>query len=120
MRSSKRAVILVGHGSKALGFDRAMKRVALRLRQRGYRVICAFLEINPPSIPEAIEKAAKQSTRIDVLPYFLLRGNHIVRDIPEIIREARKKHGSSVEIRLCPYLGFDEAIVKVVEKRLKP
>ena len=113
-------MVLVGHGSKAKGFDRAMKRVALRLRgQDCGEVRCAYLEINRPSISEAIEKAARSGAReIRVLPYFVLAGKHVVRDIPKIVSEARRKHGRKIKIKLCPYLGYDERIVGVARDRI--
>lgn len=91
-----------------------MRRVARKLGAR-----CAYLEINTPSIPEAIDRAARAGSRdIRVLPYFLLTGRHVLEDIPRIILEAKKKHPKTA-IRLCPYLGYDERIVAVARDRLR-
>ena len=115
------AVVLVGHGSKARGFDTAMKRVARDLR-RSLRadVRCAYLEINPPSIPEAIRQAtAAGANDIRVLPYFLLSGRHTREDIPRIIRNEKTQHEKSIDITLCKYLGYDKNIVQVVRQRIR-
>jgi sirohydrochlorin cobaltochelatase len=120
-RAARLAVILVGHGSKARGFDRAMKRVAGRLR-KGVPgpVRCAYLEINAPSIAQAVRRSVRGGAReVRILPYFLLTGNHVQKDIPRIVRQARREHGSKARIRLCPYLGYDERIVAVVKDRLR-
>ena len=120
MRSSKPAVILVGHGSRAPGFDSAMKRVAARLRRGDFRSVrCAFLEISTPSIPDALRSAIRQgATEVRVVPYFVSSGRHIRNDIPAILTAERKRWGKAARIVLCPYLGFDERIVRVVEDRI--
>ena len=115
------AVILIGHGSKARGFDRPMKRVAAALR-RGVPgpVRCAYLEINAPSIPEAIGQAVRRGAReVRLVPYFVLSGRHVTRHIPQIVREEKKRYGKKVRITLCPYLGYDSRIVGVVKDRLR-
>lgn len=121
MRSSKPAVILVGHGSKAPGFDGAMKRVAARLRRGDYRSVrCAFLEISSPSIADALRSAIRQgATDVRIMPYFVLSGRHIRKDIPAILFEERKRWGKAARIVLCPYLGFDERIVSIVKDRIR-
>ena len=123
MRSSKPAcaVVLVGHGSKARDFDGAMRRVARRLAHGPFRSVqCAYLEINYPSIPDAIRQAVERGAReVRILPYFVLSGRHVVHDIPGIVRTAKKLHGKKTRIRLCPYLGYDERIVGVVKDRLR-
>lgn len=107
--------MLVGHGSKAAGFDRAMKRVARELGAS-----CAYLEINEPSIGDAIDRAVKNGAKkVRVLPYFLLTGRHVTEHIPAIVREAQARHRRKASIRLCPYLGYDARIVGVAKDRLR-
>ena len=116
------SVILVGHGSKAPGFDTAMKKVALRLRvQKLYREVrCAFLEVSSPSIPEAIDECVRKgAAEIRVLPYFVLTGKHVTRDIPRIVAVAAGKYRGKARVVLCPYLGYHEKIVSVVRERLR-
>ncbi len=123
MKLSKNiAVILVGHGSKALDFDNAMRQVASKLKQQKKyaSVCCAYLEINKPSISEAIEEAVqKGSHEVRVLPYFLLTGRHVIEDIPKIVHEAKLRHAREAKVVLCPYLGFDPKLVKLVQERIK-
>ena len=98
-----------------------MKKVAEALikERRFGEVICAYLEITKPSIPEAIDGAVKGgASEIRVLPYFLLTGKHVTRHIPQIVARARRKHKNRVKILLCPYLGYHEKIVSVVKQRI--
>lgn len=115
------AVLLVGHGSKAPGFDGAMQKVARQLRrEKLYReVTCAFLEVSTPSIPDAIENLVQKGAReVRVLPYFVLSGKHVTRDIPKIVAEAAQNHRGRARVVLCPYLGYHPDIVSVVKQRL--
>ncbi len=117
----KPAVILVGHGSRQTRFSVAMEKVARGLKKdkKFLGVVCAYLEIAKPSIAEAIEVWARRGARqIRVLPYFVLSGRHVVSHIPEIIAEAKKKYRGKVKIKLCPYLGYDEALVALAKKRI--
>lgn len=113
-------VVLVGHGSRQRGFAAAMKKVGSALAKNGfYQVVCAYLEITRPSIPEAIDRLARKRVKqIRVLPYFVMSGRHVISHIPEIVRQAAKKH-PEVKIRVCPYLGYHEKITQVARQRLK-
>ena len=115
------AVILVGHGSREKGFQVAMEKVASRLRRdrRFGGVSCAYLEIASPSIEEAIDLwIVQKALEIRVLPYFVLSGRHVKSHIPEIVRNARKKHRGAAKIILCASLGYDEKIVALAKKRI--
>ena len=122
LSSARKAVIIVGHGSREKGFQGAMKKVASNLRKDGRfgEVFCAYLEITAPSIEQAIERCVeKKACQIRVLPYFLLTGRHVNSHIPEIVSVARKKYAKDVKIILCPYLGYDETIVSLAKKRIR-
>jgi len=116
----KRAVILVGHGSKLTGSSSALDQVITELRTRESATLfqAAFLELQSPGIPEAIESCLNRgSDEVVVIPYFVQLGRHVVQDIPQIIAEAQAKHPAK-NIRLAKYLGFDERIVSVVQDRI--
>lgn len=117
----KRAALLIGHGSRKRGFADAMKRVARRLERTGEYdlVACAYLEIAPPSIAEAVARLGRLGAReIRVLPYFLQSGKHVREDLPrEVAKAARNAAGANV--KLCPYLGFDESLVALSRRRLR-
>ena len=118
----KTSVVLVGHGSKARGFEAPMKKVAQDLSRSGrYRdVIPAYFEIASPSIPEAVGLCVKRgASRVKVLPYFLLLGAHVTQDIPSIVASEKKKYSRRAAVILCPYLGYDPRISEVAKKRIE-
>jgi sirohydrochlorin cobaltochelatase len=118
--ASKRALLLVGHGSKRPGFQTAMERIAAGLRLDGEFdfVECAYLEIAPPSIGDAVDAlVARGALEIRVVPYFLQTGRHVVEDIPAAVSLLATRHVASARVVLCPYLGYDDRIADVVKER---
>jgi sirohydrochlorin ferrochelatase len=53
-----------------------------------------------------------------VIPYFLHFGAHLRRDIPKLMLENLKKY-PEINLVLGKHLGFDEALVDLVAKRIK-
>lgn len=117
----KRAVLLVGHGSKMHGSDEAMNQVIDELRRRDSATVfqSAFLELQSPNIQDGINLCIKQGAdEVIVVPYFVQTGRHVVHDIPRLIDEAKALHPKTF-ISLANYLGFDSRMVSVVEDRIK-
>ena len=99
-----------------------MKKVALSLARSGrYREVRrAYLSLNRPSIDSAIASCVKRGARdVRVLPYFVLTGKHVMRHIPEIVRASAQEHRKKAKVVLCPYLGYDNRLVSLAQKRLK-
>jgi len=104
--STAAAWILVAHGSRLEAANDEVRSLAARLSALGSQTVrAAFLEIAQPSIPEAIEQAARTApSEILILPYFLTQGRHVQEDIPGIVA-AQAERFPQTPIRLLPYLG---------------
>ena len=77
-------------------------------------VVPAYLEIAEPSIPDAIDRVvADGAGTVRLLPHFLGPGNHVQRDLPAIVAEARERH-PEVAIELAPHLGADPRLVDLL------
>jgi sirohydrochlorin ferrochelatase len=115
--------IVVAHGSRAPGTVSDHAEVCSALHDKAgdevVAVMPAFLEISEPSIPDAIDAAAARGAgRIVLLPYFLHAGNHMRRDIPALVDEARTRH-PDVELTLADHLGPDGALVDILLQRAR-
>jgi sirohydrochlorin ferrochelatase len=116
---NRRAVILIGHGSRAAGADDDMERIAEGLRKRSGGIVetCRMAGRGIP-FAEAFESCVGRGAKeIIVLPYFLHFGIHLREDIPEILRENVANH-PEVRLVLGKHLGYDDALVTLVAKRI--
>ncbi|MCL4472762.1 MAG: precorrin-8X methylmutase [Actinobacteria bacterium] len=112
------SLIVLGHGSRAPEAAVLLNWVASRLTVRfGARVLAASLQFNEPTLDDCCRQLARQGARrIVVAPYFLFTGNHLQRDIPEVISQLRKEL-AGVEIVMAEPLGADDLLVEVVARR---
>jgi sirohydrochlorin cobaltochelatase len=113
------AVILIGHGSRAVGADDDMERVAGRLRAAlGGRIVDVCRMAHGVPFGEVFERCVGQGAKtVIVIPYFLHFGVHLRQDIPEILWEAAAKH-PEVRLVLGRHLGYDDALADLVERRI--
>jgi sirohydrochlorin cobaltochelatase len=119
-KKRKRAVILIGHGSRAAGADDDMDRIAADLRKKGDNGDIAVCRMEGRGTPfaEIFEGCLREGAEeIVVLPYFLHFGVHLREDIPEILRAAVLKH-PEVRLVLGNHLGYDESLVALVARRI--
>lgn len=120
-KNAKKAVLLLGHGSKAKEANDTLRAVAEALRAReGYGCVqAAFLQIEAPDFEEGFgEIASKGFNDIIVMPYFLYMGLHVQQDLPEEIAKAKEKF-PRVKVRLARSLGFHDKLVDVTVERIE-
>lgn len=115
------AWIVIAHGSRAPGTTDAHAALCAELAAEAGAVADevrpAYLEIDEPTIPEAIDAAVDDGARrLVLLPYFLHAGNHTRRDIPELLVAARERH-PDVEMVLAGHLGPDPNLVQILLDR---
>jgi len=112
----KSAVIILGHGSRSAGADKAIQRIVVEVKKRGGHEIVeqAFLQHTLPALMETIESCArKNAERIVIVPYFMQPGAHVTRDIPALIEQARKKH-PGIEIQMTDFVGSHPLMAEIV------
>ena len=119
--SNKKAIILMGHGSRVPDAGKHMEKVASGLRAKyGYNIVeICYMSRLGPHFPEIFEKCVVQGVaEIVVIPYFLHDGLHLVLDIPEMMQEIVTQH-PEVKLVLGKNLGFDDSLVDLVEREYR-
>ncbi len=112
----KSAVIILGHGSRSAGADKAVRRIAVEVKKRGgYEIVeHAFLQHTSPGLMDTIDACAhKDAGRIVIVPFFMQPGAHVIRDVPALIEEARKNH-PGVQILMTDFVGSHPLMVEIV------
>ncbi len=110
----RKSLLLIAHGSRRGASNDEIRQLTERLRALGgdqyHQIECAFLELAEPSIPDGIEVLIHNGAeQVQVLPYFLAAGRHIVEDIPAQVDIKRREY-PQIPIHIAPYLGTSDDI----------
>ncbi|MFN3740914.1 MAG: precorrin-8X methylmutase [Thermodesulfovibrionales bacterium] len=118
------SIILIGHGSPLEEANNLHEVAALLhpLIHPGCKKECvriAYLQFGRPHILETIEASASHGAkRIIIHPFFLSKGLHVTKDIPEIIEKARSLY-PDIEFLYTEPLGFNEGVARLAMERIK-
>ncbi len=121
MKKKKRALIIVDHGSVVDDANNILVQVTDMLRdddECNFEIVrYSHMELVEPTISQTFDACvADGAEEIIVHPYFLVPGKHSTHDIPNMVREAAKKH-PQVSYRVTAPLGLHSKILKVVLER---
>lgn len=116
------AFLLIAHGSRREQSNNEIRELTKKLKQNNSNkfdfIICCFLELSDPLIPEAIDYLASKSVKkITIFPYFLATGTHVAEDIPKYVDEAKDRH-PNINLELLPHFGASENISKAISLSL--
>lgn len=124
-----KGMLLVGHGS-TMPYNKELVETTGKLiaaQTTEFIVKCAFMNMNTPSIEDALLEFKKE--KIDalvVVPLFLAKGVHIEKDIPGVIGlpEGVKKgtfalNGKSIPLVYADPIGSDPLLADLMVKNAK-
>lgn len=101
-------VILFCHGSRRPGWDDTVQLLEQRLQQRDpvLQVQRAYLELQQPDLAEAARRLVRQHgvTQLHVIPLFLGNGNHLLEDLPVLVRQLQQEQ-PDLQLHLQPGIG---------------
>ena len=109
-------IVLFAHGSRDPQWHRPMLAVAERIGQiqPNVTVQCAYLELTPPSLPEAVQTLAAEGVRdVRVVPMFLGVGKHAREDLPLLLATLRQTH-PELRIECQPAVGERTAVIDLL------
>ncbi len=124
MTEDRTGLILLAHGSNNPDWQVPFEALAAELAgtSETFRVQSAYLQLAPPSLPQAIQQmVAEGIRRINVLPMFMAAGNHIKDDIPHEVNTV-KEDCPGVDIQILPPIGshprFKAMLREIVEEMM--
>lgn len=109
MQQAQAAIILFAHGSRDPLWRLPLEAVAARIAaQQPHRpVLCAYLELCTPSLPDAAQQLAAQgATQVTVVPMFLGTGKHAREDLPLLVQNLHTAH-PGVQFHVQTAIGED-------------
>jgi sirohydrochlorin cobaltochelatase len=120
-QSTGDALLLMAHGTPTAEANAPIFEVERDLAATGRfsAVATGFLEINRPSLHEAVDRLVTGGARrVIAVPYFLQSGAHVRDELPGVVHDARLRH-PLVDFRLADYLGFHRLLLRVVATRFQ-
>lgn len=120
LKAQKTGIIILGHGSRVRKANDLIPKVIKAIKNRlGLSIVePAYLQLCQPDLSRCIKGLISRGIKkIIIVPFFLFVGNHVRRDIPEIIRKQRQDY-PEVEFIYANNLGEDSKIVEIVIDRI--
>ena len=126
--ASKIGLVLVGHGSELGAYKETIETLAAIIRKRSPFMIVktGFMEINSPSIREALSSAVDEGAeKLIVAPVLLAESRHTTQDIPRLLgMEKDQKNGTvffdghgDVQVAYCAPIGADSRLAEIILDR---
>ena len=123
---SKKGLLLIGHGSK-LPFNKELIEETARIisqKDDTFLVKSGFMSINAPSVSEKLEEFRKENIdALVVVPLFLAKGVHILKDIPALLGLPEGKYsgtfrlnGKDVPLVYANPIGSDPLLAELMLK----
>jgi precorrin-8X/cobalt-precorrin-8 methylmutase len=112
--------LIVSHGSPRAEANRRFEALVARIAARlgSPDVLATFFSIARPNIPDQVAVlAARGVRRIVLMPYFLGEGQHVSKDIPELLDVCRRSF-PDVVLDVLPTLEDEPALEDLVTDRL--
>lgn len=120
-RDDATGVIIVDHGSRRASANEMLEKFVARFAAASPYLVVepAHMELSEPSIATAFDRCvARGAGRVVVMPYFLLPGRHWRHDIPQLTREAARRHPGVAYLVGSP-IGLHPLMVGVIQARLE-
>ena len=117
-QSFKTAVVIWSHGSRDPEWKENIESIAQRMRQASpqTKVACAYLELCPPDLVQAVAPLVVAGVRqIRLVPLFFGMGTHIRKDLPErvnLLRQAYPDLGVELLKPAGDHPGVQDAVVR--------
>lgn len=115
------AMVILAHGSKREDTKIVLNTLIEKVKQKtGWtKVLPAYLQLCEPGLETVIEQLASENVNdITIMPLFLFNGEHVTKDIPEMLDGLRNKY-PLMRMTLKKYVGTDDRIADIIIDRIK-
>ncbi len=117
----KKGFLIVAHGSRKDGANQQVKNLVNELNNYFQSVMFepAFMELASPTIEDGIKALAKKNMdQLIAYPYFLFKGMHFTKDIPNLIQNIINKLEKKVDFKMLDPIGQHPKITDLVQEEL--
>ena len=117
----KKGFLIVAHGSRKDDANQQVKNLVNELNNYFQSVMFepAFMELASPTIEDGIKALAKKNMdQLIAYPYFLFKGMHFTKDIPNLIQNIINKLEKKVDFKMLDPIGQHPKITDLVQEEL--
>jgi sirohydrochlorin ferrochelatase/(2Fe-2S) ferredoxin len=116
--SPRTTLILVGHGSRDAAANDELESLVAAYREArpGWRIRVGYVELQRPSLAEALADAARDSDTVIAIPLFLFAAGHVKNDVPLALAEARARF-ANVNFAAARSLGVHPLLARLAFER---
>ena len=117
-----KGIMVLAHGSRVKEttdtIEKIVKLAKDNSEDKDMPIEIAYMELCQPDIPTVVKKLVDMGVdEIKVVPYFLFRGIHIKKDIPNELEAALEGH-DNVKITMGDTLGADPRLAEILADRI--
>lgn len=116
----EKGILIVGHGSRLPEVNEEFKGLIEALKRSTKRDIRgANLTLAEPKVEGVIQSMYEEGYReITIIPYFLSNGTHVVKNIPDILRDMEERF-PGLKTNQETSLLMDSLVIKAMENKIK-
>ena len=113
-------LLLAGHGSRKVEGNAEIEKFAEEWRRQrpGERIEVCFIEHADVLLAEGLDRAARGSRRVVLIPFILTAAGHVKMELPAAVESARERH-PDVEFVVTRHLGMGREIFEILQTQLK-
>lgn len=114
-------VVIIAHGSKRKEANEEIRNMVAMIQEKDPETLykAAFMQFDPTDLSVAVDQLLEQGVKkVVIMPYFLVTGNHICVDIPELITAEQQKH-PFIEFSTAKHLNGHPGMVDIVLDRIQ-
>lgn len=117
-----KGIMVLAHGSRVKEttdtIEKIVDMVKKKIGETDMPIEIAYMELCQPDIATVVKKMIGVGVdEIKVVPYFLFRGIHIKKDIPNELKAALEGH-DNVKITMGDILGTDPRLADILADRI--
>ncbi len=115
----KETILLVGHGSRDPNGNKEIEQFSdqWRAQHPEWNIEVCYIEFADVLLDEGFDNAAKNASRVLVIPLILNAAGHVKMEIPEHLEKARQRH-PDVEFIYGKNLGVSMSLLTAVKRQL--
>ena len=111
-----KALIIIAHGSKKQSSNDEFLQMVENIREKNSYDFtkASFLELAEPNIFSVVKELILENVeKIDIYPFFLNSGKHVLIDIPQIVQSLKNDY-PDLEFNLLSHFGKSKNVEQII------